>query len=119
MRTVQELLTDIKNPQAVAAIHNLSITGNTNILASDLVPSKDSVLFRVMVVFDTAGVFKAVITQGGNSQIVAFREGSTLVAGAVYIFDLLAEQGDLINFQYSVDATLQVLRVQELVGGVQ
>jgi len=41
------------------------------------------------------------------------------VANALYIFDMLVHSGDKVNFQYSVNATLLVLRVQEIVVATQ
>ncbi len=71
----------------------------------------------IEVAVSVAGNFRAVVTKGGNSQTVTFNviPGPALVAGGVYIFDLLIHSGDSINFTYSVTGgTIQIFRVQEL-----
>ncbi len=87
---------------------------NTDILAAALSPSYDPCLFRIMVAFDTAGIFKVKITKGSNSQTLLFNSGANLVANALYIFDHLVHSGDTINYQYSINAQMLVLRVQEI-----
>jgi len=110
---------DQLTPLEKANEHNTAETADTDILASALSPTNTPCLFRVMVAFDTAGVFKATITKGGNTQTVLFNGGNGLAANAVYMFDHLVHNGDTINYQYSVNAQLLVLRVQEIIAGVQ
>jgi len=50
---------------------------------------------------------------------VEFNAGASLVANALYIFDMLVHSGDKVNFRYSVNATLLVLRVQEIGAATQ
>lgn len=99
--------------------HNVAVTADTDILSAALTPLNYPCLFRVMLAFSVAGIFRATITKAGNTQTVHFNSGNNLVAGAVYIFDLLIHEGGSVNFQYSIDTTLQVLRVQEIEAGVQ
>jgi len=106
-------------PIALATEHSKSVTANTNILDESLTPTNPPCLFRIMVSFDTAGVFKAVITRDTTAETVEFNAGASLVANALYIFDMLVHSGDKVNFQYSVNATLLVLRVQEIGAATQ
>lgn len=106
-------------PIELANEHNLAVTADTAILAAALTPLNYPCLFRVMAAFSAAGIFRATITKAGDTQTVNFNSGNTLEVAAVYIFDLLIHKGGSVNFQYSVDATLQVLRVQEIDAGVQ
>lgn len=99
--------------------HNTAETANTNILAAALSPTNTPCLFRVMVAFDTVGTFRATITKEGNTQTVIFNNNVDLVADCLYMFDHLVHSGDTVNYQYSVNAQLLVLRVQEIVAGVQ
>lgn len=100
-----------------ANIHNQAQPiANTNILATDLVPTNTPVVFRVQVIMSNAGNFSVVITKSGNSQVGIL---SALVAGTLHIFDILVHSGDTINFQYSVTGgTIQVVRVQEIGPGI-
>ena len=106
-------------PVELANEQNVAVTADTDILAAVLTPLNYPCLFRVMAAFSAAGIFRATITKAGNTQTVDFNSGGNLVAASLYIFDLLVHEGGSVNFQYSVEATLQVLRVQEIDAGVQ
>lgn len=106
-------------PLEKANEHNTAEVADTDILAAALVPTNTPCLFRILVSFDTAGIFRATVTKGGDTQTVGFNSEANLVADALYMFDMLVHDGDTVNFQYSVNAQLLVLRVQEIVGGVQ
>lgn len=112
-------LRDLLAPLEKANEHNSSVTADTDILVSALAPTNTPCLFRVNVAFSGAGIFKATITKGDNTQTVSFNSGSDLIANALYMFDLIVHNGDSINFQYSAGATMLVLRVQEIVGASQ
>ena len=106
-------------PIELANEHNLAVIADTDILSAALTPLNYPTLFRVLVAFSVAGIFRAMITKGGNTQTTLFNAGNNLVVGALYIFDLLIHEGGSVNFQYSVNATLQILRVQEVDAAVQ
>ncbi|MBA7591253.1 hypothetical protein ES708_33405 [subsurface metagenome] len=106
-------------PLEKASEHNLSVTADTNILSQSLTPLNTPCLFRIMVCLGTAGVFSAMVTKADSTQQLKFNSASNLTADAVYIFDILVNSGDTVNFQHSATATLKVLRVQEIVGAVQ
>jgi len=99
--------------------HNVSVTADTDILSRDLTPANTPCLFRIMVCLGTAGVFSSMVTKDDNEQQLKFNSAGNLVADAVYIFDILVHSGDTVNFQHSADATLKVLRVQEIVSATQ
>lgn len=99
--------------------HNVSVTADTNILSSEITPTNPPCLFRIMICLNTAGVLSAMVTKSDSEQQLKFNAASNLVAHTVYMFDLLVHDGDSINFQHSADATLKVLRVQEIVGATQ
>ncbi|MBA7605667.1 hypothetical protein ES703_12801 [subsurface metagenome] len=117
-KTLNDLFARV-TPLEKAAEHNTAELATTDILAAALTPTNTPCLFRVMCAFDTAGVFTATITRGGNTQLVHFNGGANLTVDCLYIFDHLVHSGDTINYQYSVGAQLMVLRVQEIVAGVQ
>jgi len=106
-------------PIEKANSHNKSVTADTNILSADLTPNNTPCLFRVMVCLGTAGVFSAMVTKDDSQQQLKFNTAGNLVADSVYIFDVLVHSGDSVNFQHSADATLKVLRVQEIVSATQ
>ncbi|TAL40394.1 MAG: hypothetical protein EPN89_19970 [Methylovulum sp.] len=105
-------------PIEKANLHNQALpAANTNWLATDISPTNTPTTLMIEVAVSVAGSFRAVVTKGGNAQTVTFNvvSGPALVAGGVYIFDLLVHSGDSVNFTYSVTGgTIQILRVQEL-----
>ena len=103
-------------PQEQAVQHNVAVLANTDILATVLSPIETDypVIFRAMVAFNAVGVFSARITRAAVTVGEDFNSGGNLVANAAYAFDLLVSQGDTINFRYSANATMLVLRVQEI-----
>lgn len=108
------------DPIQKANVHNAAQpAANTNILASDITLTNAPVILRTEVAMSNAGNFSAVIIKSGNSQVVTLNaiSGPALVAGALYVFDIVALFGDTVNFQYSATGgTIQVLRVYEIHG---
>lgn len=99
-------------------LHNSILpAANTNLLTTDITPTNYPTTLMIEVATSIAGNFSAVVTRGGNSQIVTFNvvSGPPLVPGGLYIFNLLVHNGDSVNFIYSATGGLvQILRVQEL-----
>jgi len=106
-------------PLEKANLQNMAISADKDILSTDLEPLAGASLFRIMVAMSTAGVFSASITKGDNTQVLDFYEGANLQADSLYIFDLLVHPGDSVNFRYSTDAILRILRVQEIMVATQ
>ncbi len=105
-------------PIEKANLHNQALPAiNTNWLAADITPTNYPTTFSVEVAVSIAGNFSATVTNGGNTQIVMFNvvSGPALIAGGLYIFNLLVHNGDSVNFVYSATGgTIQILRIQEL-----
>lgn len=105
-------------PIQKALIHNQALpNANTNFIVASLSPVNVPTTFRIQIGVSIAGTFNVIITNGGNSQILTLNStaGPALTAGALYIFDVLVDSGDTINFQYTATGgTIQVLRVQEI-----
>jgi len=107
------------SPLARAEMQNVAVVGGVDILGAALAPLNTPCLFRVQVGFLGAGVFSATITRAGNTQIQHFNHGVVLTADCLFMFDLLVHSGDTINYRYSVNTTLQTLRLQEIVAATQ
>ncbi|MEM1551571.1 MAG: hypothetical protein QXH03_02740 [Candidatus Bathyarchaeia archaeon] len=101
-------------PTSKGSIFNTSVTANTDIFASPLKPQKTPCLFRIYVCFDTAGVLTVRRTKGDVTVNEKLKEGTNLVAGAAYIFDIIVDADEAINLQYSVNATALKISVVEL-----
>lgn len=107
------------SPLARAEEHNIAVVGGADILGVAIVPLNTPCLFRVAVGFDTAGVFSVTITRAANTQVQQLNHGVVLTANCLFMFDILVAAGDIINYRYSVNATLQTLRLQEIVAATQ
>jgi len=103
-------------PIIKASLFNTSVSANTNILSSDITPTNSPATFRIYATFDTAGVLSVMRTRSSTTVAEQLNGGSQLTAGAPYIFDIIVESGDSINLQYSVNATLLVLKIIEIPG---
>lgn len=92
---------------------------NTDILASDITPTNFPCIFRVQVMMSNAGNFFVTMDSGFSTMVGTLNvvSGPALIAGGLYIFDILVHDGDSINFQYSATGgTVQILKVQEIYG---
>ena len=105
-------------PVELASLQDIPLpAAGNNWLTEDLVPLIFPTTFRLQVAVSVAGVLSAVITNGGNIQVVEFNatSGPSLLIDGLYIFELLVHENDSINFRYSVSGgTIKILRVQEI-----
>lgn len=90
----------------------------TAILGAPLTPTNTPTTFRLQIAMSNIGTLSASIVNGANPvQVVTLNvvPGPALVAGGLYIFDLLVHAGDVVDFRYSnTGGSIQILRVQEL-----
>jgi len=115
--TVSALAKDITFKGVLkASLLNTSISANTNILPSPISPTNSPATFRIYVAFNALGVLSVVRTKGTTTVTEQLNGGNALNANASYVFDIIVESGESINLQYSVNATLLVLKVIEVVG---
>jgi len=101
------------------AQQNIAVVADADILAAPLTPASPPCLFRLTAGFNLAGILSVVIVRAGNTQVQQFNGGVALNNNSLYMFDHLVHLGDTINYRYSVNATLQTLRVQEIGLGTQ
>jgi len=105
-------------PLSLVSIHQSAEVAATDILASDLTPTNDPALFRVMVMLSAAGVFSVQLKKTAVTEVLNCNGGVALTASAVYMFDHLVGTGDTVNYQTSVNGNV-TMRIQEIVGAVQ
>ena len=113
-------VTVVVNSKAIALatlqdIPQPALAGDS-ILAADLVPVNTPTTFRIMVAMSNSANFNAIITNGGDTQTVLFNAiPGVLVTDGLYIFDMLVNAGDSVNFSYAnTGGFIKVLRVQEI-----
>lgn len=103
-------------PIQKAFIHNQALpAAENNWLGTDITPMNTPCTFRITVGTSITGIFKTAITNGGNTQVLNFKESVAVVADSLYTFEILVHSGDTINFRFSTTTgTIRVLRVQEI-----
>jgi hypothetical protein len=111
---LKKLLAEEFRPILKGSVFNTSVTANTNIFASDLSPTNSPTTFRIYACFDTSGILTVRRTKGGITVSEQLNGGNALVTNGAYMFDIIVESGETINFQYSVNATAIVLKVIEV-----
>jgi hypothetical protein len=109
---------DLFRPILKGSLFNAPVSANANIFASDLAPTYSPTAFRIYACFDASGVLSLVRTRAGTAVTEQLNSGSALTANAAYMFDVMVEDGETINLQYSVAATALVLKVVEVPGVV-
>jgi hypothetical protein len=101
-------------PLRRAELHNTAYTANADMLAPDLTPEDTFALFRIYVCLNTAAVFKVVHDDGSTEVDVAMNGGAQLTANAGYMFDVLVDTGDTINFEADQNVTILKMIVEEI-----
>jgi hypothetical protein len=108
---------NIQKPLPRLSIVNYSATANTNIMSTDTSQGLKAVnapcIFRIYVVLGTAGIFSIIRTAGNASNTEKMNGAVALTAAAGYMFDVLVDQGEYIDFQTSVTGIVVKLSVVE------
>jgi len=115
-------LRDFFRPLIKGSIFSQAVTANTNIFSSDLTPSLATTTnpsyFRIFACFNASGVLSVVKTKGATTVTMQLNSGNALSANCLYAFDVVVESGESVNLQYSVDATVLELKVEEIASAV-
>lgn len=101
-------------PLTKATVHNAAYVAAADILAADITPTNIPSLFSITAAFTTAGVLSVDVTRGGNTQTMTFNHGVVLVADSIFMFDILVQSGDAINFHYSNNSNISLFKVVEI-----
>jgi hypothetical protein len=105
------------------SIANRAVAANTNFIETagtaglvNLKPDKTPCLFRIYIALSVSGIF-SIIRQIQGSPITTVQEnmnqGVALTAAAGYMFDILVDDGERIDFQTTVAATILKMSVVE------
>jgi len=110
-------LLQITKPISVANLNTVPVSANTNIISTDatkqLYARNPPCLFRIYVVFQGAGTLTLYRTTSGQAIPELLNAGGQLSANTAYLFDVLVDQGEKIDFQYSAGTVLSKLSVVE------
>lgn len=116
---IQKVL-DAQAPVPLLSITNQAIGANTFFIATDLTlqtplkPKKAPCIFRVYVCLSVAGILS--VQRYAPDKTIAvenMNQGVALTASAGYMFDVLVDQGEGIDFKTTVAATILKLSVVE------
>ena len=74
---------------------------------------------RVTVQASIAGILRVVITRSATTKTLNLNENTSLVASALYTFDVPVKSGDTFNLRYSTTTgTIDFCEVQFIKGGI-
>ncbi len=105
---------DPMTPQSRGVVHNAAYVAAADILGAAIAPIVQPSLFRCQIACDVAGSFYVRITRGGVPVDVYFNHGVGLVANALYEFDTLVQDGDTVNYRYSIGCNILTFKVLEI-----
>lgn len=108
----------VQGGRALGRVFNTPIIANTDIFIADREPSSSATTFRIYACLDTAGVLTVRRTRGDTTVSEDLNAGANLVANSAYMFEILVEELETINLQYSVNARVTSLKVFEITGAV-
>jgi hypothetical protein len=113
-----ESINALVRPIPKISIASGSATANTNIISNGttsfpLVPRKAPCIFRIYVVLGTSGIFSVQRYNGAAATTENLNQGVALTANAGYMFDILVDQGEKIDFQTTATGTVIKLSVVE------
>jgi hypothetical protein len=110
---------DIQKPIIKYSAFQQPVTANTNIVAPTsgtqtlVTPTNSPCIFRIYICLTVSGVFSVIRSGTGTSTTEALNQGVALTAGAAYMFDILVEAGEKVDFQTSVTGVISKLLVIE------
>ena len=102
-----------------ASIHEGSAPGaNTDILGTDITP-ENAAAFRITTQVTAASVMNVMVKKSGNTtQTCALNNNIALLAGSLYTFSFGVVPSQTYNFQVETDGQIDILQVDEILGGV-
>ncbi len=104
-------------PEIKASLFNAAILAATDILAAEINTTMTyPVIWRIYCSFTTSGVVTLFRRVGANTQTDTLNANVALTAGAGYMFDVMVEDGEEIQFQYSVAGVINTFKVVEIKG---
>ena len=105
---------DPMTPISRGFLHNQAYLTPANFMGAAIYPIISPSLFRCQIACSVAGVFYSTITRAGVTVEPQFNHGVVLPANALFEFDLLVEDGETINYRYSVNCTILTFKVLEI-----
>lgn len=93
----------LQDPIPKLSMLNTVVTANTNFISTtvsnQLTASNPPCIFRIYVVLSVSGVFSVQRTKGGQTVTENLNQGVALTAAAGYMFDILVDNSEYIDFQ--------------------
>ncbi len=120
--SVSPLQVSVANPQGtpvgiiILSLTNSAITSNTDISVADLPPvgtsPGDAVIYRILWSASNAGRLSFTLD---STNFVDFNNSQLIIREAGTLFDVVVEDGDSFNLQFSANTTIRFLRVVQLI----
>jgi len=102
-------------PEEKVRLFRHGVVAATNFLAAEVNTTMTyPTLWRIYCCFTTGGILTLHRRMGGFTRTEAMNANVALTAGAAYMFDVLIQSNEQIQFQYSVNGVADVFKVVEL-----
>jgi hypothetical protein len=99
-------------------IHGTSKDSGTDFFTSHLEPKNTPCVFRAQIIVSKATKFyAAILHDGADEKKAVFNGDQDLIANTIYVFDLLVNQGDTVNYEVDDASTDVWCRVHEIPTG--
>lgn len=104
-------------PEIKASLFRHGVVAATDFLADEINTTMTyPVIWRIYAGFNAVGVLSLHRRIGAFTRIDELNAGVGLAANAAYMFDVMVEDGEEIQFQYSVNAWINSFKVAEVKG---
>jgi len=99
-------------PQSIGSLFDQPYpTAEADFFVPDLEIEMDGVV-RVAFAHSASGVLRCKLVRNAVEKVLDYNAGASLVANAIYAFDLPVKAGDKFNLRYSVAGTIHLCEVQ-------
>lgn len=116
---IADRIISLQKPIPKVSIYNTPVGANTNFIAppqaqiTPLIATNAPCIFRIYVALSVSGVFSVIRQSSSASTTENMNQGVALTANAGYMFDILVDQSERIDFQTTVAATILKFSVVE------
>jgi hypothetical protein len=101
-------------PTLLAYLWNTVVSANVNFLLNNLVPNKTPCRFRITICMTLSGILYVMRQSSAGIKSFQMNAGNALNANAEYIFDIVVDSGETVNFQTSANPYLLKFSVVEI-----
>ncbi len=97
---------------SIIDMNDVDVITGASILPVDIGPIARPSILTVSTVFSEPGVLSVIVMKDGVSRTMQLNSGIALRAGCLYSLSHAVDIGEIINYEYTVNCTANVIKVQ-------